>query len=61
METIVQEFQDGVDAYWAGRLPDGWGDKEERERCPFLTGWYMASQWDIDEGFLVDEDGDPLQ
>lgn len=60
-DTIAQEFNDGVNSYWAGELPDYWDHPETRARSPFLTGWYMASMWETQPGWLFDQDGDPLQ
>ena len=27
-DLIVQEFQDGVNAYWAGGIPEDWQDED---------------------------------
>lgn len=61
MDTVTQEFADGAEAYWSGDLPDGWDDYNVRSRSPFLTGWYMASMWETQAGWLTDAYGDPLQ
>lgn len=61
MDTVEDEFSKGVNAYWAGGCPEGWDKKKRRERSPYLMGWYMASMWETQVGFITDEDGDPLQ
>ena len=61
MDVITEEFQAGVNAYWSGELPDGWNSADKRAVSPYLTGWYMASVWETDEGALVDSDGIPFQ
>jgi hypothetical protein len=60
-DLIVQEFQDGVNAYWAGGVPEDWQDEDRRATSPYLQGWYMASMWETSAGWLTDEAGDPLQ
>lgn len=60
-DTITQEFADGVDAYWSGELPEGWNDYEVRCKSPYLTGWWMASVWETQPGYLRDLDGEPFQ
>jgi hypothetical protein len=60
-DALVKEFEDGVDAYWAGELPDNWNDPETRAKSPFITGWYMASMWETSPGWLLDSDGQPFQ
>lgn len=60
-DRFVDEFNAGVDAYWGGELPDGWNSPETRAQSPYLTGWYMASLWETQPGFLLDMDGYPLQ
>lgn len=59
-DSIQYQFNAGVEAYWAGDLPENWKSEETRATSPFLTGWYMASMWETQPGFLIDEDGDPL-
>lgn len=60
-DTVTKEFTDGVDAYWAGEVPDGWEDPNRRNQSPYLMGWFMSAQWETAPGWLTDEDGDPLQ
>jgi hypothetical protein len=60
-DTVTEEFTQGVDAYWAGDLPENWNDPEARAVTPYLMGWYMASLWETQAGTLLDEDGEPLQ
>lgn len=43
---VLEEFEDGIRAYYAGEVPDGWNDRERRERSPFLMGWFMESEVD---------------
>ena len=42
-DTLIEEYQNGIDAYWAGDVPDGWQDPDLVSRSPFLSGWYQAS------------------
>ena len=52
MTDIVEEFQRGSEAYWAGEVPPGWDNVDERCQNPFLMGWYLESQ--ADNGLEVD-------
>lgn len=60
-DELTQQFADGVNSYWSGEVPDYWDHPETRNRSPFLQGWYMASMWETQPGWLFDMDGDPLQ
>ena len=60
-DTVTEEFTQGVDAYWGGEVPEGWQSQSTREQSPYLMGWYMASLWETQPGYLRDLDGDPLQ
>jgi len=60
-DLIVSEFTDGVNAYWSGECPDNWNSDEARAKSPYLQGWYMASMWETQPGWLVDFDGTPMQ
>jgi len=61
MDSVEDEFSKGVNAYWGGSVPDGWESPEKRARSPYLMGWYMASMWEVEEGFITDQFGDPIQ
>lgn len=60
-DMVIDQFNQGVEAYWAGELPDGWDNSKRRERSPYLTGWYMASMWETSPGWITDMVGDSLQ
>ena len=60
-DVLVGEFRAGVNAYWSGELAEGWNNRETREKSPFVMGWYMASMWETQPGFLLTEDGEPMQ
>lgn len=61
LDTVEDEFSRGVNAYWSGMCPEGWDDVKRRARSPYLMGWYMASMWEVEVGFITDEFGDSLQ
>lgn len=60
-DDVVTLFKQGTDAYWAGELPENWNHPETRAKSPYLQGWYMASMWETHPGWLLDEDGMPIQ
>lgn len=60
-ELLEDMFSAGVNAYWSGKVPKHWNKRAEREKSPFLTGWYMASMLETMPGWIVDADGDPVQ
>lgn len=45
MDTL-EEFEAGINAYYAGEVPDGWDDPNRRGNSPFLMGWFMESEVD---------------
>ena len=60
-DDVTAEFARGVNDYWGGEAPDGWDDEERRNQTPYLMGWYMASMWEVQPGWILDEDGNPIQ
>ena len=58
MDTeLIQEFTDGVNAYWSGREPEGWNSKAKRAESPFLSGWYWAAELEVGFRSVRDQDG----
>jgi hypothetical protein len=60
-DAMVQDFRNGVDAYWSGQLADGWDNESVRNRSPYIMGWYLASMWEVSPGYVLDEDGNAFQ
>lgn len=55
IDEVVEAFTEGVNDYWAGKVPDHWDKPALRDRSPYLQGWYMASMSEVGEGFLCTE------
>lgn len=60
-DDLCAEFTRGVNDYWGGEIPDGWDDAERRAHTPYLSGWFMASMWEVRPGWITDEFGVPIQ
>lgn len=54
---IEDEFTDGVNAYWAGEVAEGWDNPDVRNYSPYIMGWYLASLSEVEPWKLRDRDG----
>ena len=60
MDTVLEEFEAGMDSYWAGETCEGWENPDTRNHSPFVAGWFMASMSEVDPTYLLDRDGELL-
>lgn len=57
MYGVSEEYERGVNDYFAGEIPTGWEecrwtdeDIVKAARAPYIMGWYQASM--ADNGFI---------
>lgn len=54
-EDLADEFQRGVDDYFAGEAPEGW-DGPFAKQDPYLAGWNIAAECENGVGFFSEDD-----
>lgn len=52
---LSEEFERGVDDYWAGKAPTGW-DGPEGKSDPYLLGWNMAAEQENQIGWFSENE-----
>ena len=59
MDNLEKRFNDGVNFYWFGGVPEGW-DKKKAWHDPYLAGWLLASHQDNGIYFFAEDEDEDL-